>query len=90
MKRRKTVRSAQVFAFPPARHRKIVSFIVSEMLKAPSLDAAEEALAEHLWIDAGRLAGLGISDDDIDRFCREFARAAWVAYFKDRAAKGVA
>lgn len=90
MKRRKAAPSAQIFAFPPAKHRRIVSFIVDQMRKRRTIDAAEKELADHLWIEAGRLDGLGISDDDIDRFCRAFAVAAWTAYFKDRETRGIA
>ena len=85
------VPSAQVCVFPPARHQKIVAFIVAEMLKRPSLDDAEEYLIDHLNIEWSRQSDLlGIADDEIDRHCRDFARAAWRAFFNNRQAKGVA
>ena len=84
------VQSAQVCVFPPVRHKKILAFIVREMLKQSSLDGAEEALVEHLNIEARRQSHLGIADDEIDRHCRDFARAAWRAFFEDREAQGVA
>jgi len=90
MKRRNAVQSAQVFAFPPARHKKIVAYVVGRMSKRRTVDAAERELADHIWIEVGRLDGLGIPDDEIERFCRDFARAAWVAYFKDRETRGIA
>lgn len=89
-RRRKDAPTAQVCVVPTSRHRKIVAFIVGQMRKKRSLRGAEEALADHLWIEVGRLDGLGISDDDIDRFTRDFARVAWVAFFKDRETRGIA
>jgi len=47
-------------------------------------------LADHLWIEVGRLESLGIPDDAIDRFTRDFAVAAWTAYFRDRENRGIA
>lgn len=91
MKRRpKAVQSAQICVFPPARHKKIVAFIVREMLKQSSLDGAEEALIDHLNIEWRRQSCLGIADNEIDRHCRDFARAAWRAFVEGRKAKGVA
>ena len=81
---------AQVCVFPPARHKKIVAFIVREMLKRSSLEEAEEYLIDHLNIEWSRQADLGIADDEIDRHCRDFARAAGRAFFEGRKAKGVA
>jgi hypothetical protein len=86
----KPVPSAQICVFPPARHKKIVAFIVREMLKQSSLDDAEGYLIDHLNIEWGRLCQLGIADDEIDRHCRDFARETWRAFFKDRDAKGIA
>ncbi|WP_029084332.1 DUF6074 family protein [Bradyrhizobium sp. th.b2] len=83
-------RPAQVFAFPPAKHRKIVAYVASQMGKRQTIDAAEEFLADHLWMETCRLDDLDIPEGDIERFCRDFARAAWLAYFKDRQSRGVA
>jgi len=84
------VPSAQVCVFPPARHKKIVAFIVREMRKKRSPDAAEKYLISHLEIEWSRLAGLGVPDDEIDGHCRDFAREAWRGFFKDRKTKGIA
>ncbi|QIG96293.1 DUF6074 family protein [Bradyrhizobium sp. 6(2017)] len=83
-------RPAQVFAFPPARHRKIVAYVVGQMSKRRTVDAAEEFLTDHLWMETTRLEDLGISDGEIERFCRDFAIAAWTVFFEKRKAKGVA
>jgi hypothetical protein len=82
--------TAQVFAFPPAKHRTIVSTIVGQMRKRRSVDGAQKELADHLWIEVRRLDDLGISDDAIERFCRDFAVAAWTEYFADRETRGIA
>lgn len=81
---------AQVFAFPPVRHGKIVAFIVRDMRKKRSADAAEKYLISHLDIEWSRMADLGISEAEIELHCRDFAVAAWTAYFKDREARGIA
>jgi hypothetical protein len=90
MTRSKAVQSAQICVFPPERHRTIVAFVVGEMLKQASPDAAEEYLIDHLNIEWGRLSLLGIADAEKDRQCRGFARAAWRAFFKDHDAMGAA
>ncbi len=82
--------SAHLFAFPPAKHRKIVAYVVVQMSKRRTVDAAEEFLTDHLWMESTRLEDLGISDGAIERFCRDFAMAAWTAFFDKRKAKGVA
>ncbi|WJR74913.1 DUF6074 family protein [Bradyrhizobium sp. NP1] len=84
------VPSAQIVAFPSARHRRIVSFIATEMRKKPSAEDAEEYLIDHLEIEWSRLAGLGVADDAIELHCRAFAKAAWQIVFKDVQAWGVA
>lgn len=50
-RRRKAVPSAHVYAFPSARHRRIVAFIAAEMRKRPSADDAEKYLIKHLDIE---------------------------------------
>lgn len=84
------VPSAQVCVFPPARHKKIMAFIVRDMRKKRSPDAAEKYLIEHLEIEWDRLADFGIADAEIELHCHDFAREAWRGFFKDREAKGVA
>lgn len=83
-RRRKAVPSAHIYAFPSARHRRIVAFIAAEMRKRPSADDAEKFLIEHLDIEWGRLAGLGITDAEIEQHCHAFAKAAWQIVFADR------
>jgi hypothetical protein len=80
----------RLLAFPPARHRKIVAYVAKQMRRHSSLDAAEEALVDHLWIEANRLSDLGVIDDEIERFCRDFARAAWKIVLQDQHTWGAA
>jgi hypothetical protein len=87
---RKSTRSATVHAFPSARHSKMVTFIARDMRARPSLDAAEHCLIEHLEIEWGRLAGIGVDPDEIERQCRDFARAVWKIVLQDRQAWGAA
>jgi hypothetical protein len=82
--------SAIVYAFPTSRHREMVAFIASAMLSQPSPDAAEEYLIEHLEIEWGRLAGIGVGPTEIEWSCREFARAAWAIVMRRRKSEGVA
>lgn len=84
------VPSAQVFVFPPARHKKIVAFIVRDMRKKRSADAAEKYLIDHLDLEWSRLADLGVAEAEIELHCRDFAIEAWRGFFKDRQSKGVA
>ena len=81
-RRSKNDAPAQMLAFPPGRHRRIVAYIAREMRKQPTPDAAEEYLIGHLHIEAGRLAALGIADDVIERACHAFAVAAWAIVLK--------
>jgi hypothetical protein len=90
MKCSEAAQSAQVYVFPPARHKKIVAFIVTGMGKQSSPDEAEDYLIDHLNIEWGRLSRLGIGDNEIDQHCRDFARVAWRAFFQDREAEGAA
>jgi hypothetical protein len=85
-----SVTVGQIIAVPPARHRKIVEFIAAEMGKQPSDDGAEEYLIDHLNIEWGRLSFLGIADNEKDRYCHDFALAAWRVFFADREAEGAA
>lgn len=89
-RRRKPAATAQVRVVPPARHRKIVAFIAAQMRKRSTLEEAEQELFEHLWIEASRQSDLGIGDAEIDRHCRDFARAAWIGFFDSRKFKGIA
>jgi hypothetical protein len=89
-RRRKNGPTAKVRAVPSSRHRKIVAYVVAQMRKQSSLEAAEQELIDHLWIEASRLSDLGITDDEIDRNCRDFARSAWRIVLHDRPAWGVA
>lgn len=89
-RRRKAVPSAHIYAFPSARHRRIVAFIAAEMRKRPSADDAEKFLIEHLDIEWGRLAGPGITDAEIEQHCHAFAKAAWQIVFADRRTWGAA
>ncbi|MVT69975.1 hypothetical protein GPL21_33365 [Bradyrhizobium pachyrhizi] len=82
--------SARVFAIPPAKHVRIVGYVVDRMGKAASVDDAEAFLFDHLWTEAGRLSDLGIPDSEIEALCADFARAAWVAFFKTKPAKDIA
>ncbi|MDH2341499.1 DUF6074 family protein [Bradyrhizobium sp. SSUT77] len=84
------VPSALVCVFPPARHKKIVAFIVRDMRKKRSADAAEKYLIDHLDLEWSRLSDLGVAEAEIELHCRAFAVAAWTAYFKDREARGIA
>jgi hypothetical protein len=81
-RRSKNDAPAQMLAFPPDRHRRIVAHIAKEMRKQPTPDAAEEYLVGHLHIEAGRLAALGIADDVIEGACHAFAVAAWRIVFR--------
>ncbi|QQO20242.1 hypothetical protein JJB98_10100 [Bradyrhizobium diazoefficiens] len=89
-RRRKGASTALICVVPSSRHRKIVAYIAGQMRKRSSLEDAEQELIEHLWIEANRLSDLGISDDEIDRNCREFARCAWRIVLQDRPAWGAA
>jgi hypothetical protein len=86
----KPVRSAEICIFPVALHRRIVRFIATEMRKQPSADAAEEYLIDHLEIEWGRLANLGIPDTEIESHCHAFAKAVWRIVFEDQRTWGVA
>ncbi|MCK1424606.1 hypothetical protein IVA96_15715 [Bradyrhizobium sp. 159] len=88
--RRRKAAIAQVFVVPPARHRKVVAFVVGQMRKRSTLEGAEQELFDHLWLEASRLSDLGIGDDEIDRHTRDFARSAWRIVLQDRPAWGVA
>lgn len=90
MKRRRRAFSAQIYAFPSSRHRRIVEFIAAEMRKRSSADDAEEYLIGHLDIEWSRLADLGIADAEIEQHCHAFAKAAWQIVFKDRRTWGAA
>jgi hypothetical protein len=76
-RRSKNCAPAQILAFPPGRHKRIVAFIAAEMRKQQTSDEAEEYLISHLNIEWGRLANIGIAEDQIETFCRDFAFAAW-------------
>lgn len=89
-RRRKGASTALVYAVAPARHRKIVAYVVGQMRKHSTLEAAEQELFDHLWLEASRLSDLGISDDEIDRHTRDFARCAWRIVLQDRPAWGAA
>jgi hypothetical protein len=89
-RRSKNRAPGQMLAFPPGRHRRIISFIAGKMREQPSLDAAEEYLIGHLHIEAGRLAGIGIADVEIEQLCDAFAVAAWTIVLKTCDAEGVA
>jgi hypothetical protein len=79
-----SIAPAQVLAFPPGRHKRIVAFIAAEMRKQPSADAAEEYLIDHLEIEWRRLAHLGIPDAEIEPLCHAFAKATWRIVFEDQ------
>ncbi|MCK1474905.1 MULTISPECIES: DUF6074 family protein [unclassified Bradyrhizobium] len=81
---------AQVYIFPSSRHRRIVEFISAEMQKRPSVDDAEQYLIDHLDIEWNRLAGLGITEAEIEQHCHAFALKAWRSFFDGRQAQGVA
>jgi hypothetical protein len=81
---------AKMFAFPPGRHKRIVAFIAAEMRKQRTSDEAEEYLISHLNIEWSRLANLGIAEDQIEKFCRDFAFAAWAIVLRGHDHEGVA
>ena len=74
---------ASVRAFPIVADRRVVEGIVDEMQSKPTRLGAEDVLAAHLELEIFRFMRLDVSEPEIERTCREFARAAWVAF--DRA-----
>jgi len=89
-RRSKNDAPAQMLAFPPGRHRRIVAYIAREMRKQPTPDAAEEYLISHLEIEWSRLAGIGVDRAEIERSCRAFAVAAWAIVLRGCDTEGVA
>ena len=82
--------AAQVHAMPPARHKQVVNSIVTEMLKQPTPADAEEILVSHLYIEACRLADMGIPDLEIEFACHAFARAVWTIVLPHQTVEDVA
>jgi hypothetical protein len=89
-RRSKNEAPAPVLAFPPARHSKVVGFIARQMRALPSPEAAENYLVEHLEIEWGRLADIGVDPDEIEHACRAFALAAWAIALRGSETEGVA
>jgi hypothetical protein len=82
----------RVHAFPLISHLKVVEAIGAEMRnKGGDDDAAEQVLIQHLEIECGRLARLGIDDAEIEHVCGSFAVKAWMAaVFTDCSGEDVA
>jgi hypothetical protein len=89
-RRSKNDEPAQMLAFPPGRHKRIVAYVANQMREQASSDAAEEFLVDHLHLECTRLADLGIADDEIDIACQAFARAVWAVFLRGHDAEGVA
>lgn len=75
--------SAQILAFPSARHVRLLPNVVAGMRGCPSLQAAKAHLTWHcdFWWD--HLESLGVSDKSCEREIRAFATAACERFFSD-------
>lgn len=81
---------AALFVFPPARHMRVVEAIANEMREKTNDQDAENILVAHLELEIYRLMRFGLDEAQIEKVCRDFARAAWASVDRNNNNAGVA